>query len=465
VTRALHCRASRALGIVLGATLAGPTWAHDPPRRDPVTRPSVEVPPGVHVDPAIVRELRARATPPAPAGTRSLRQLVAGSEAIVVGQTAATEYFDAGKLRLYRLRVDRTLHGRVAADEVAVVEAREGSERHPRLPDAVPLILLLRPAPSRRYLTEYLPAGSYLALAGGRDGVLAFADDAERTALEQVLAEAVRIGTLSDEAEAFAATRTLAFRELASGNPRLAADAVLELRHVDPLRDLAGAEVAALRTALASRTVPATTRIALLHLLADRRASEAGPAVAAAAVDSGPVLDAVLAARAALGVPAGRVEHAPYLEATDPAVRASAIRGFAALPDPGSGEIGRAATGDPDARVRIAAIDALGTVRWAGALPVLSQTFAQPEPEIRQASGRAILAIGGPAATDALLDLALHGASSDTRTHAAFLLMVTGGRDSEPVRRLLASGPSPDVQQMIEHGQRWQDTRPQGATE
>ena len=115
-------------------------------------------------------------------------------------------------------------------------------------------------------------------------------------------------------------------------------------------------------------------------------------------------------------------------------------------------DLGKAATTDPDAAVRGAAIDALGTTGSADALPILSGTFASHERDLQQRSARAIIAIGGPAADDALVELALRGDRTETRTYATIVLLASRGADSAAVRRLVAAKPGPEVLHVIEHG-------------
>jgi HEAT repeat protein len=169
------------------------------------------------------------------------------------------------------------------------------------------------------------------------------------------------------------------------------------------------------------------------------------------------VLDALLTARARLGAPAVREELARWLDSADPGLRAAAIRALARLDDPQAlAEVGRVASTDADLKVREAAVEALGASGRADALPIVSRTFDSPEREIRQASARAVLAIGGQAADDALVDLALRGGSVETRTYATLLLITSRGRQAESVRRIAASNPSPEVRALLEHGLQFQ---------
>ena len=113
--------------------------------------------------------------------------------------------------------------------------------------------------------------------------------------------------------------------------------------------------------------------------------------------------------------------------------------------------------------VRVAAFEALGATKQAAAIPTLSQTFGASQREVRQASGRALLAIGGDAANDAFVKLALHGDDAETRKYAAVLLLVSTGRDSPAMQRLMASNPSGEVRDVVEHGLQWQHSHQHAA--
>jgi HEAT repeat protein len=385
-------------------------------------------------------------------GVRPLRVLAAHATVIALASITRTESYDDDRLRLYRLHVERTIRGRLDAPEPGVVEIRGGTMRPGVLSDGERAILLLEPAPSMSYLAEHLAGQPTWSLAGGRDGVLLVANEAEVDAVEHVLAEGVRIAGLGD-AEARVATRRLAFTELGGPSPRLAADAVVELRRLQDLVPLATDERDALARALRDRRIDPVTRISLIALLGERRAVEAIPALTAAAAGTPAVLDALMTARARLGAPAGRSELAPLLASKDPATRAAAIHALARLDDPAAlAEVGRYATTDTDRTTRLAAVEALGESNRPAAIPYLVRTFAEPERELMQKSARALLAIDDPKVDDALVDLATREGSPQTQTYAALILVVSRGRDSPAVRRLEASNPPPAVRKLLDHG-------------
>ena len=164
------------------------------------------------------------------------------------------------------------------------------------------------------------------------------------------------------------------------------------------------------------------------------------------------VLAALLAARADLGV-LRRADVASQLTAKDPAARAAAVHALARTGDPAAfDEIARLATADPDPGVRTAAIDGLGESKRPEAMPILTRTFDAPDKTTMQHSARAMLAIGGDAADEALVNLALRGRTPESRRFAAYALVMTYGRNAPIVHRMEASNPPPEVRDLLEHG-------------
>jgi HEAT repeat protein len=216
---------------------------------------------------------------------------------------------------------------------------------------------------------------------------------------------------------------------------------------------LARAEVEALGRALRDRRLEPAVRVALLQFIARDEAREAAPALATAEAETPAVLEALLAARAAVGAVSNPSQLAAQLDAEDPAVRAAAVRALGRLEDPAAvAELGRYATTDPDLAVRAAAVEALGASKKPAAVPILARTFESSERKLMQTSARALLDIGGPDADNALVDLALKGGSPEARRFAAFVLLAAHGRDNSAVRRMETSNPPPEVRDLLEHG-------------
>lgn len=446
-----------AVGALLAFTAAGtPAGAHGPPEKHLRTEPppGVTIPPGPPLDPATLRPPAANAPSAAvpTTGVRSLRQIFPDTIAVVEARAVRSEPYDEDRLRVHRVRIERVLHGALDAGEIGLVDIRGASQRPPLLADEERVVILVAPAPALSYLREHLGSDRFYVPAGGRDGVIAVPTEPELAAVVQAISDGMAIAGM-DGPEAIAARRRLAFSELGGPSPRLAADALVELRQLGPLSPLADDEVATLRRVFRTVQVTVPTRAGLAALLAERGTREALPALLTAETDTPAMLDALLAARARLGEPATTAELTALLASSDVGVRAAALHALASRPDAEAvAALEHAATSDPDASVRGAAIDALGSPGRSQALPVLSGTFASTERDLQQRSARAILTVGGPAADDALVTLALHGDRPETRSYAALLLLATRGGDSAAVRRLVAAKPPPEVLRVIEHG-------------
>jgi HEAT repeats len=388
-------------------------------------------------------------------GVRPLGQLAAEATAIVLATVSRSETYDEGRLRLHRLRVERVIRGRLEEPEPGIVDILGDPSRPPLVGEGERAVFLLRPQPPLSYLDQQLPAAPRFATVAARDGILPVGSEAEVDAIERALAQCAAIASIEDDAAGRAARRKLAFFELGTTSPRLAADAVVELGLLTDLAPVTPDEITAIGRTLRDPRVDARTRIGLMELLANRGLREALPALAGAEAESPAVLDALLAAKTKLGAPPTRADLRPYLDEKDPALRAVAVRALARLDDPDAlADVGRAATSDADVSVRTAAVDALGKTKKPAAVPILRQTFGAPEPAVRQASARALADFGDPAADNALVDLALKGENTDVQTYAAIVLVVSRGRDSEPVRRLEQSNPSPAVRDLLTHGLR-----------
>jgi HEAT repeat protein len=455
---------TRAPALVLAlavAAVALPVAAHGPLKKTLRTAPpdGSVAPPSPPLAPA---QLEAAAIPTTSGGARPLRTIAADAAVVALVSTLGTEQLDGDRLLVHRLRVERVLRGDLDATEIGLIELRGASRRPPLLAEGQRAIVLLAPRPRLTYLDQHVPpAGTYFAAAAGHEGVLPVRNRAEIDAIADALGRGAAIAAESDADAARAARRRLAFFELGSGSPRLATDALAELRALDELDRLSAEESAAIARTLTDTDVPPATRAGLMRLLGERRPTGALAALAGAATDTPVLLEALLEARTRLDAPPTPRVLRRHLASKDPAVRAAAVHALGATSDPAVvTTLEQRAVSDDDQSVRAAAIEALGMVGRAEAIPVLSQTFSTDERELRQKSGQAILRIGGPAAADALVDLALHGDSSDTQAYAALLLIATRGPDDPAVRRIAEGEPGPAVRQLLEHGLEFHEQNP-----
>jgi hypothetical protein len=385
-------------------------------------------------------------------GDRPLRVLARDTSAIVLGVVLRSEGYDDERLRVHRVRVERVLGGRADDAELGVVDLGGTGNRPPALVAGERVVALVRPAPALSYLAQHLPAGAYVEVVGGRDGIVPLVGDADVGDVERTLADGAAAARLPD-VEREAAVRRLAFRELGTASSRLVADGVTELRGLHELRTISAPEAEIVAGVLRRPDVEATTRIRLLHVLAEQRPAGGARALDGVEAENAAVLDALLAADAALGGARARDALRPHLASDDPAARAAAVRALGRIGDPAAvNELERYATVDPDVGVRTAAIEALGATRQPAAIPVLARTFQAPATSLMQASARAMLALDGPAVDDALVGLALRGDSVEARRYAALVLVLSRGRTHPAVRQLESSNPPPEVRELLDHG-------------
>jgi HEAT repeat protein len=381
-----------------------------------------------------------------------LRDLADGQRPVVLGRVSRTDTYDEDKLLVYRVNVERVLRGTGLGPAVSIVDIRAGLARPPLLADGQRAVVILEPAPSISYLAQQLPGESALfQLADGRDGVVPVTDESQVGAVVAALDAADRVRDAGDAETRAQLQRALAFQLMASDQPRLVADGLIELRRLPAGLELTSEEISTLGRILRDTAIPVPSRIGLIRLLGQRRWSGATAALQSVEVDKPDVLAALLAARADLGTPATRRDLAPYLASKDPAVQAAAVAALARSTDPGTlDELGRFAVADGNPTVRESAIVALGESKRPEAVRYLRQTFASPDTSLMQASGRALLELNEADGTKAFTDLALNGDSVAVRRYAAALLVTTRGRDNPAVQQLLARTSDPQVREVLE---------------
>lgn len=431
-----------AAGLVALLGAAGPAAAHEPP---PAPRPT---------HPAAPAPVTGEPGPSASSGIHSLRELSESGRVTLVGTVTRTDTFDEGKLLVYRVAVERVVRGAAAGSTVSIVDIRAGLSRPPLVADGTRAVFVVEPAPALSYVTQHLPdEQSVHQLAGGRDGIVPISSEAALETTLSLWEAADRVRAAPDPETRRRELRVLAFALLEAGQPRLAADGLLELRRLPAELSLTSEKLAILGRVLRDTAIPPPTRIGIIRLLGQRRWAGALAALESIEVDRPDVLGAWLEARADLGAPASARDLGPYLANADPAVQAAAVAALAHTGEPGTiAELGRWATADGDPTVRESAIAALGRSKRPEAAAYLQQTFGSPDRVLMQASARAILELDEPTGNAALTALALGGDSSDARRYAALILVLTRGRDSAAVQQLLARNPDAEVRHVIEHG-------------
>jgi HEAT repeat protein len=281
-------------------------------------------------------------------------------------------------------------------------------------------IAFLRPAAFTSYLERTLPAGSYEQLLSEYGAFIRAADKTDAARQVVIMQRVLRIaggGALSDQD-----ARDLTLDLLASDSPVLVEDGAAGLGELSRGAPLTDGEQKIVSTALLRQNLPDRVRIALVRAVGDAHLTAFVPTLQQ--IDSPPpVMEAAWQALDKLGAGASDDDLKKRMASTAPATRTAAAREM--LKRSGAGAIPAVAplaVHDADPQVRIDVIEALGALKDPATLPTLEQTFVDPSDTQRQASARAIRAVGGKPAVDTLARLANEG-SVDSQRFAVLVLM------------------------------------------
>jgi len=166
-----------------------------------------------------------------------------------------------------------------------------------------------------------------------------------------------------------------------------------------------------------------------------------------------PVAEAAWKALDALGAPPPEESLTSRMADPSASVRAAAVRellrreGVAAV-----SQVAPVAVQDPDLSVRRAAVDALGALGKPEALPPLERVFIDSPTDLQQATGRAILAVGGPAAVDAFGRLAFTGPIPSQRYAVVLLMTMPDPHKQEVLDRIEQTHSDEDIRDLIAKG-------------
>jgi len=397
----------------------------------------------------------AAAAPSRATAPERLQKLLAGSRLVVAGRVADVATFDDGKLAVVTIAVAQTVKGDDPAGPVRVIELRSLPSVPPLFSTGDEVLAFLGPAPTSSYLRAHVPAGTYWQATGATDGVIAAADVAS---VEQAAALVGRVAEASrkpetDPAQRRAVERALVFDALVARHARVVEDGIAGLGVLKPLLPLSDQERAVLAGAIARDDLPARVRARLFAAVASAGVADMVPALRAVRSRDASVDAAAWQALRALGAPPDTDEIAARLASDDPGVRAAAARELLARDLPGElDRAGALALSDPDEKVRIAVIDALGASRDATVLVVLEKAYVVPETPVAQAAGRAIFAVGGRSAAESFARLAFT-APPATQRHAVTMLRATGVADDDPLLvRIRNEHPEAEVREVASHG-------------
>lgn len=390
--------------------------------------------------------------PAAAAPAPRLHSFLKAARLVVAGEVTAVTSYDEDRISVAVFGVERTLKGNPPSGPLAtvsIVELHEGSNR-PGLAVGERGIAFLQPAARSSYVANVLPPGTYYELLPefGSFLVATSKADAERqTAIVARLASAAR-GKGMDAG----AARQLTFDLLACENRLLVEDAIPGLTDLAKPPELAADELSTLRAALQRTTLPERVRIALIDAVATAGIRQAVPVLQG--IDSPPpIAEAAWRALDRLGAPPPEKSLETLLADPKPEVRAAAVRellrrdGIAAV-----SQVAPVAVQDSDPTVRREAVDALGALGKPEALPPLERVFADSPTELQQASGRAILAVGGPPAADAFGRLAFAGPLQSQRYAVLLLMLMTEPHKDEVLQRIAKTHSDAEIRNLIEHG-------------
>jgi HEAT repeats len=381
-----------------------------------------------------------------------LRSLLKTAPLVVGGEVTAVTPYDDERVTVVQMTADRVLKGtlaREAGGHIQLVELHEGPRR-PSLAAGARGIAFLRPAARTSYFARVLPPGTYYELLPEFGAFLPAESKAEaerQAALVARLMAAAR-GEVMDAK----ANRQVTFDLLASRSPLLVEDAAAGLADLGRVGTLSDAELDILNGALGRADLPKRVRIALIEAVAHAGLYQAVPALQGIAAPPA-VAEAAWQALDALGAPPTEKSLTERLADPEPPVRAAAVRellrreGVAAV-----SQVAPVAVQDPDPTVRRAAVDALGALGKPEALPPLERVFTDSPTDLKQATGRAILAVGGQPAIDAFGRLAFAGSIESQRYAVVLLMTMTDERKQPVLEHIAETHPDEQTRRLLEHG-------------
>jgi HEAT repeat protein len=381
-----------------------------------------------------------------------LRTLLKSAHLVVAGQVTAVTSYDDDRVAVVQFAVERTLKGaapNATSRNIALVEVRDARGRT-ELAAGMCGIAFLRPAARTSSLAQFLPAGTYFEVLPEFGAFVSAASKADAERHIEIVARIVaasRGGGMDANA-----ARQLTFDLLASENPLLVEDAAGGITGLGHEAALTHSELETLRAALLRAALPDRVRVALIEAVAKAGLHEAVPALQS--IDSPPaVAEKAWQALDQLGAPPPEQSMEARLADRDAAVRSAAVRELLRREGVGAvTEVAPIAIQDPDPAVRRAAVDALGALGKPEVLPPLERVFVDSPTELQQATGRAILAVGGPPAIDAFGRLAFAGPVPSQRYAVVLLMTMTDPHRDEVLERIAQTHSNADIRDLIAHG-------------
>jgi hypothetical protein len=385
-----------------------------------------------------------------------LRELVKAARVAVVGNVEGVESYDQGRVAVATLRIEAALKGSLAGDPAyAKVVERRDLPTPPLFHPGQAVAAFLIAAPRSSSLNAVLPKGLYYSLVDVEDArIVAESPDglAEiRRIMEAIIAESRNPHT--DSTQQAARARELTFDLLSARHPVLVNDGAASLTSVPHLTgSLTAREREPLEDALRREDLPIRVRVAMIDAVGKAGLTEA-IAVLQTLGSPPEVMEAAWQALDQLHAPLPVEKLEEQLASENPEVRAAAVREL--LRQEGVAAVSKAAPvalQDPDPKVRIAAIEALGKLGKPEALPPLERVFAEQEGGPQQAAARSILAVGGQPAIDALGRLTFTAPPTAQRYAFACLMLAGVNRDDPLVKRIAETHPDESMRQLATHG-------------
>jgi hypothetical protein len=380
-----------------------------------------------------------------------LRALLQASKLAVAGQVTAVTSYDEDRAAVAQLSVETRFKGVLPEPppppSLAIAELHEGSNK-PGLRDGARGLFFLRPATRNSYLTRTLPAASYVELLPDFGAFITADSPAELARQQAIMKRLVAVASGSGLTPATA--RTLTFELLACDNAILVEDAAAGVAELTP--PLTDAERASLETALTRAELPERVRLALVGAVGKAKLAELAPTLRTLTTPPA-VMEAAWQALDAMGAGLSDEALRAQLASPDAAARTAALREL--LRRDGVNAIAvitPVVVQDPDLAVRLAGIDALGALKAVETLPPLERAFADNPTELRQHAARAILAVGGPPAVEALLRLSETGPLESQRFAALTLMTIDDPSKQAALRRIAKTHTDDQVRELVVHG-------------
>ncbi|MEB2285737.1 MAG: HEAT repeat domain-containing protein [Myxococcales bacterium] len=353
---------------------------------------------------------------------------VDASTLVVRGAVEAVTPYEAAKLQVFRIRVDRVLQGEAAAGEtIALAQEMLFATTKPYFAPGAESLVLAVPLPSYSRFREALPQGTYWRWTQRLDTAADVAWLADPAVADGV---AAYVG-VRDDAEA---TADFLVATLVGSQPILRAHALAALTARPALRPLLDTgRLAPVAAWLRDHRQPLTVRGEVMEQLA--RAGAPGMADVAEGFlgDSGglePVALDVLVTLRRLP-PTDRLLG--WSHSADDALRLAACRGLLAAATPQAlTRVVEVLRSDASSNVRLELVKSLGTVEDVRIVEVLGDAMATAEKPLMLAAADALATIGSGAAL-AVLRQTLESGRPDAQAAAAFALKRSGKPEAQAI--------------------------------